>query len=387
MKNLHPSTTPLPTILRSVDRVIFIIHLAIGDFAYLQSAFRTFKKHYPHLQIDLFVVESRCTSDSTKWPFLAKDVIYDWLEDCGLFHKVYRNNYAPHLFTKAIMEVREENYPLIISFGDVHSEPTELYARKMAGPNSIVAGLKLHINWYRLKYQIYKRRLWKNLDITFNSIPMKKGSHISDLFAYWFEQIGGYTTTKDERLPYLDIPQYWSDKTIAQLESLKSTLSQKIVFINYLAKDPNRSWQLTQALTLIHKMQQLPDWHNALYFLNTTPDHLQQVESAIERAHLPHCLAFSATDSFYQLPAMLQQSTLIISVETSIIHLANAVNRPLIALMRHKTPEWAPMKTEITDIIWCHRKKDKIIDISPDDVINLLKNKKFTKKYNLYFNE
>ncbi|GGZ92306.1 hypothetical protein GCM10007162_04630 [Ignatzschineria ureiclastica] len=373
MKKNNSDNLSLPTLVSKADKVLFIIHLAIGDFAYLQSAFKVFKKHYPSLKIDLFVVESRCTEDRSKWPYLEKDVIYDWLEGCGLFNKIYRKNYAPHLFAESISEAKKENYSLIISFGDVHSEPTEKYAREMAGPDSIVAGLKLHINWYRFKYQIYKRNLWKNLDITFKSIPMTKGRHISDLFAFWFEQIGGYQMTEEEKLPFIDIPQYWQDKATKKLSQLKHNASQQVIFINYLAKDPNRSWRLEQAIELIKKMQQLPKYADALYFLNTTPDHLSEISGAIQMANLTNTIPFSATDNFYELPAILGQSDLIISVETSIIHLANAVNTPLIALMRHKTPEWEPPKKEITEVIWCHKKRDKIVDISPLDVIEKIK--------------
>ena len=356
------------------SRVIFLIHLAIGDFAYLQSAFRALKKQYPHLKIDLFVIESRCTTDESKWPLLKNDVIYDWLENCGLFNKVYRQNYAPHLFKKAIDEVKKENYPLIISFGDVHSEPTELYARQMAGKDSIVVGLKLHINWYRLKYQLYKRKLWKNLDFTFSSIPMKKGRHISDLFAHWFKEFANIDIPKIDRLPYIDIPEKWKEDCRNTLLQQKKDVNQKVVFINYLAKDPNRSWNLSQAIELIKNMQQLAKWEDVLYILNATPDLLTTVKSALKDANIDNAIPFSATKNFYELPALLQQSTLIISVETSIIHLANAVNTPLIALMRHKTPEWAPLKHDITKVIWCENKKDKIKDITVNTVIDAIKN-------------
>ena len=51
MKNLT-----IPDLLKNNNRVIFLIHLAIGDFAYLQSAFRALQKHYPHFNIDIFVI-------------------------------------------------------------------------------------------------------------------------------------------------------------------------------------------------------------------------------------------------------------------------------------------------------------------------------------------
>ena len=286
---------------------------------------------------------------------------------------MYRKNYAPHLFQESIKAAYEEDYPLIISFGDVHSEPTELYARQMANTNTIVVGLKLHINWYRFKYHISKRKLWKNLDLTFSSIKMKKGRHISELFAHWFSQIGNIHISPEDRLPYIDIPTKWLEKAQEQLSIMKADPQQPIVFINYLAKDPNRSWNLSQAISLIQEMQKLNHWHNALYILNATPDLFVEVKEALHQQNVHNATPFSAIDSFYELPAILQLSTLIISVETSIMHLANAVNTPLIALMRNKTPEWAPLKQNITEIIWCTKQKDKIKDISVSTVIDRIK--------------
>jgi ADP-heptose:LPS heptosyltransferase len=45
---------------------------------------------------------------------------------------------------------------------------------------------------------------------------------------------------------------------------------------------------------------------------------------------------FLSAENFFQLPAMLSWCDLIISVETAVMHLANAVHVPVIALMRQK---------------------------------------------------
>jgi heptosyltransferase III len=72
------------------------------------------------------------------------------------------------------------------------------------------------------------------------------------------------------------------------------------------------------------------------------------------------------------LPAILSQCQLIISVETAVMHLANAVHVPVIALMRQTTPEWAPINDAITTIIKTNSHKAWVDEISVSQVVAAL---------------
>ena len=41
-------------LLRKSDKILFIAHLALGDFTYLQNFFQRFSQAYPHLKIHLW---------------------------------------------------------------------------------------------------------------------------------------------------------------------------------------------------------------------------------------------------------------------------------------------------------------------------------------------
>jgi ADP-heptose:LPS heptosyltransferase len=60
---------------------------------------------------------------------------------------------------------------------------------------------------------------------------------------------------------------------------------------------------------------------------------------------------FSAEENFFQLPAILSLCDLIISVETAVMHLANAVHVPVLALMRQLNPEWEPIDKANSTVI------------------------------------
>jgi ADP-heptose:LPS heptosyltransferase len=89
---------------------------------------------------------------------------------------------------------------------------------------------------------------------------------------------------------------------------------------------------------------------------------------ALERTEL-----FSAEENFFQLPAVLEQCDLIVSVETAVMHLANAVHVPVIALMRQKNPEWAPIDKANSTVITALQRRDWVKAISVDQVMKAIR--------------
>ena len=81
---------------------------------------------------------------------------------------------------------------------------------------------------------------------------------------------------------------------------------------------------------------------------------------------------FSAGENFFQLPALLQRCDLIISVETAVMHLANAVHVPVIALMRQKNPEWVPIDRDNSIVITTKRRSEWVSAIQPEQVIGVI---------------
>lgn len=356
--------------LAKADKVLFIAHLAIGDFTYLQNGFRAFKAAYPHIAIDLFVEDVRCTRDSAKWPALKQYSLYDWLEASPLFRKIYRENYSPDLRLESILEAKREEYPIVISIETLTSLGGAALARDIAGQSEFSMAMALDYKWY----QWGKKSAEKAVNATIEVVKPYQGirHHISEDYAYWFAQMAGIILFDDERYPYVEIPAQWQDHAKETLQSWGHQAGQKIVFINHIAKNPRRSWLLTQVSELIVMMQQLPKWQEALFIINGVPEIFEDIETMIQAANLQNVVPFSARDNFFELPAMLAESDLIISVETAVMHLANAVHVPVIALMRLKTPEWAPLNPELTTIIFNEKRSDVISDIPPSRVIEAL---------------
>jgi ADP-heptose:LPS heptosyltransferase len=68
----------------------------------------------------------------------------------------------------------------------------------------------------------------------------------------------------------------------------------------------------------------------------------------------------------------MRRCELVISVETAVMHLANAVGVPVIALMRRNHPEWVPIDCAGSTVIMVPDRDDWVTRIGVDDVLAAL---------------
>jgi heptosyltransferase-3 len=356
-------------LLRNTTKVLFITHLALGDFTYLNNFFKAFANAYPHLRIDIWVDELRRTNDRTQWPYLQKYALYDWLEQCDYIGKLYKETYSPAGYQSSIKDAQAENYPLIISLATLRPHHYASLARTISNTAYII-GIKKRMHCFQLHHYLDYRKL--DAVIRPYHHPWKQQHHITDVYADMFHQIGDLTLTPEERLPMLHIPQQFREQARTLINTWQASTSNKIVFINPYAKINKRSWPLAQVFELIRAMQSLPDWRDTLFIVNTPPNALETTRLMLDQSNLARTHLFSADHHFFELPAMLAESHLIISVETAVMHLANAVHIPVIALMRKKSPEWAPIDKANSTIVLTTRRRDWIKHISPTRVLQVI---------------
>lgn len=367
---MHQQIIP-DNLLQSSDKVLFIAHLALGDFTYLQTQFRAFAEAYPHLKIDLWIDEVRRTNDQAQWPFLRNYSLYDWAESCTFFHKVYRQTYSHDLYRASIEQARAEQYPIVISLATLRPHQYASLAREIA-PNGFVVGMRRPTGLFKLHHALAYRKLDA-------AIPPYRHQemapfHISDEYAFWFALLGGTDVPREQRHPFVTIPAQWHRYAEDQLAQWGFGLQaeDRIVFINAYAKTKKRCWPLDHVASLITRMQQHPQWQHACFIVNAVPQELAHARQVIEAHGLSRTVLFSAEENFFQLPAILAKCDLIISVETAVMHLANAVHVPVIALMRQKNPEWVPFDSNNSLVLCTANRRQWVRDIPVDNVLNAL---------------
>lgn len=363
-------STPLIPIelLNKSNKILFIAHLALGDYTYLQNFFAAFAKKFPHLKIDLWVDEVRRTKDATKWTSLKKYSLYDWVNACPFFNYVYQETYSPELLEQSIRQAKKEQYPIVISLATLRPQFYADLARKIS-VNGFVVGMKKKVGLLQLHHHF----AYYKLDAVIPAYKNKKPHHITDEYNAWFEAIAGVSLPLKERFPFIDIPFEWMEYATHQFKQWHIDEEQdQIVFINAIAKTKKRCWPLEKVVELIKAMKQMDKWKNSHFIVNTIPSELENTHKLLISHELKNVIVFSATENFFQLPAVLEKCTLVISVETAVMHLANAVHVPVIALMRLKTPEWVPIDSANSKVITTDKRKNWIKEIPVESVIHAL---------------
>jgi len=361
-----------PALLAGADKILFIAHLALGDFTYLQSCFQAFAQAYPHLKVHLWVDERRRTRNPQAWAHLRNYVLYDWLDQCPCFHKVYKETYSPALYRRSLAEAQGEGYPLVVSLADLDRHKYAILARKIS-PQGFVVGQKKRVR----RYDVIKHLIYRKLDAFVPALPSSayRGQHISDIYAGRFTRMFGLRIPQGARYPVLAIDERWRGYAREQFAAwgfASGPGAAPVLFLNAYSKSVERSWPLGRIVELIRAMQADPAWRGAGFVVNVVPEDMARARALFaadqpERSHL-----FSAEDNFFQLPAVLGLCSLAVSVETAVMHLANAVHVPVIALMRQKTPEWAPIDKDNSTVITVARAQDWVDRIGVAEVMTVL---------------
>lgn len=355
-------------LLQKTDKILFIAHLALGDFTYLQSCLRAFAQAYPHIKIHVWVDELRRTSRASEWEHLKKYSLYDWLAECPFIAKVYNETYSPALFTRSVRAAQQERYPIVVSFGLLRRQRYARLARKIS-PTGFVAGQTKRVRLLDIPTHLAYAKL--DARIPAYSVSADNPQHISDIYAGWFKQLFGMEVAPSARFPFVGIPEKWMRYAREQFDAWGFTGS-RVVFLNSFSKGVQRNWPLERVIELIHAMRRHDAWRDAAFVVNAVPEELEQARKLFAAQTLERVQLFSAVDNFFQLPAVLSLCDLIISVETAIMHLANAVHVPVIALMRQRNPEWTPIDKDNSAIITVSGREDWVDTITVEQVMEVL---------------
>lgn len=360
-------------VLKKADKILFIAHLALGDFTYLQNCFQSFSEAYPHIKIHIWIDEVRRTNRVESWEHLKTYALYDWVAACPFVTKLYNQTYSPSLFQHSIKEAQQEDYPLVVSLSTLRPPMYASMAREIS-PRGFVVGMKKSASFFAVHKHLAYRKLNAALDPDEASQP---GLHISDIYAAWFNRLFGIDTMPSSRMPFVEIPDRWEQYAKQQLIEWGfvreiGTLSTRLVFINPYAKTKKRCWPLEHVLELVTALRAQGGWRDTDIVMNVVPEQMRTARAFFEHKKLERFQLFSAQENFFQLPAVLKECDVIISVETAVMHLANAVHVPVIALMRQKNPEWAPIDKENSTVVTAPNRRDWVKAITVDQVIAAL---------------
>lgn len=301
----------------------------IGDMIINTLMFREIKKKYPSIKIGVVTEEG------------AKEVI----ENNPNVDEIYTYNKN---IKRLSFKIAEEKYDLLIDFSEM------LRVNQMALINLCKARFNIGID----------REKWKLFDISVNSgIDFKWTDHITERYSAYLKKIGFKENEIDKKY---DI---YIKETEKYKEFLEKIRGKKRVVLNPYGASKHKSFNLETLDKLIKYLETI-DVEVILIYFGDKYKELEKLKVDNKNVYIPKNIE-TIQDTAY----LIKKSDLVITPDTSIVHLASALNKNNISVYPPRGGKygvdhlvWAP-KTKDTRVIFCKDKRSQYdeIDINTFD--------------------
>lgn len=279
---------------------ILIVRLGkIGDIVVTSFVFEVIKEAYPHIEIHLFTLVSN--RDVLKYnPRLTK--VFYTKKNISLYLK--------------LIKLRNEDYDMILDFNDNPSSTSTLIFKFVKA--RIKAGYDFH------KYQRF---------INFKVTPLEKEqSHIIDRMKTFLVQLGIMVDEKFVK-PFFYIGSKELNDVIDELNYYGK--SNRVIAINLSAGAIIRYWDIEKWKELLYSINDA--YKNFNYLLLSTAEDQDLKHRLAVLIRGVNCIE-GKLSSIQHFAAYIKSSDILITPDTSAVHIASAVNTPTLAL--YPNPNW-----------------------------------------------
>ena len=321
---------------RSVQpRRLLVVRLdLIGDLVLSMTVVRALKRTYPGAEIDLLALPSSAAIVSDD-PDLAQVIPYDpnvWRRPKAFLQaRNWRNTF------QVVRRLRSRRYDIAVSvFGN--------WAAMLA----MASGAKRRVGFGRESYPGFMT----------DSVPgghWGSGERLHEVdYCLKLARAAGAAVSDEDRVPHL----YVSQKTQGELDALLDNLGIKRdrpLIACHVASNNGQSkrWPVLYWSRLLDR---LISERGAQVVLTGAPGDLPIVERILERMEQKACNLAGKT-SLPQLAALLQRADVMISGDSGPMHIADALDTPLIAIHGPTDPAQfgpvGPAATVLKSSIWC----------------------------------
>lgn len=326
----------------NANRVLYMTHLAIGDYYYQRTFLAELKQRYPHIALDIWIDD--CRSRPKPWHAGRNQILCQWLESEPHLRHIYPICTSRKARRDMINRANRENYDIVIFMAHTRTENFARFARKIC-PKGWVAGT------HTKPLEKWLRKWWafRQVDYCLSLDNESQALHIHEKYQQRFAQLFGFTFADKLSPLALSVPDTHLSAMQQWLSDFKNNSTyaktQRVVVLNHLSTNKRRDLPDGHVVALL---TQLHEQHpNCGFVLNVPPNAIESTTQLIEQhASLSgiNISLFSATEHFFQLPALLSLCDVVITVETAVMHLASGLNVPQIVLMRANASVWQPLR-------------------------------------------
>lgn len=350
--------------IKSAKRLLFMSHLALGDFVYHGAVLSALKEKYPHLEVDIWMDD--CRDRSKMWHKERSATLNSWVTQTRIANVVFPIAKGNSDRETLIRRAKRRNYDIIFYVAALRTDRFAHFAHRIS-KRAILLG-----NMPDSLFKQYKHFLtFRHIKRRFNIDTVNTKVHILQKYLGYYSKCFGELELAPENQYGLaiNLPPESEQSALTWLVDNRVDLNAKKVLINPISSSRKRDLggdSLNQLILTI--IETYPEVH---ILINVPPSSIVGMNALLKsfsltREHNCNISVFTAPDDFFMLPAMIQLCDFLITVETSLMHIASILNKPQMAIMRTKTEHWQPLRAD--DIYWC------------DGVIKEIDNNAFIKR-------
>jgi heptosyltransferase III len=305
-----------PPDLTGVERILLIRIGKIGDLIVFNFVLRKIRAAFPHATLMLVtlprnreLLQYNRSVDRVRYFRKGLDIL-------------------PLLF-----QIRAFRPDLFLDFNDNPSSTSAMLARCTPAP--VKAGFSFPGNTRYLTHPV--------------PCPAKEETHITERLRRILEAIG-ISFAPEEVIPSLDLGSTEANEVALQLDALRKKNTAFIIAVNVSAGDPSRYWQEEKWCEVLRLIAARTP--SAGYVLLAAPGEEDRALN-VRRALLSLNTLVPGPCSFHHFAAFIAQSDLLISPDTSAIHIASAFRRPILGLypaVEWNYRSWRPLTGE-TEVV------------------------------------
>lgn len=284
----------------------------IGDMVASTMMFREIKRKFPEIKIGV----------------VARGVAKDVIADSPYVDKIYSYEKNKDVLKQLTDEIAGEKYDLLMDFSEL------LRVNDMKFINLCRAGMNMGLN----------RKDWKLFDVSVESgKDFQWDDHITVRYGAYLKKLGIEEYSADYEL-FLDSERERKAEEFCKNLKEKYPDRGRVAILNPYGASKYRSLNnenMENILKLLNKERYITV---VIY----SPDKKQELEKFMENHKIEGVHIAEGIDTILDSSALIKQGDLVITPDTSVVHIARTFNRKLIALYRkdrkgeHNLKTWGP---------------------------------------------
>jgi ADP-heptose:LPS heptosyltransferase len=292
------SKKPVDFDIKNVKDVLFFRYDRIGDMVITTPVFRELKLAHP--QVKITVLASK----------INKEVLINnpYIDQIFINHK---NNFFSDL--KSLLKLRQQKFDVCVEF-DHSVVPHAIIRLKIINPKKVISIKKngrYGLNGNKLSlYDVY--------------IEKPKRSHFRDIWLGILEPFNINPKSNEYDL-------FVSDQLRIQAQNfIKKYASKFLVGINLEGAVKGKKIRFPELFQICERLYRQDK--NIQIIIFSTPNNFQAVSQKVKKMGLSYVEMSYKTDTILSVAALISQLDLIITPDTSIVHIASAFNKPIVTI-------------------------------------------------------